>query len=96
VFPEYRVITYFGDEEEWEGRFNVIWVGDIFGGRNIYNELVFTNELGLEVDPTELTDFLLTVEGVGEIESLVISFSSQSDLRTVRASLMCTEIELRH
>lgn len=50
------------------------------------NELVFTNDLGFEVDSTLLTDLLLTVEGIDQIETLVISFSSQfTDLKVVRA-----------
>lgn len=51
-----------------------------------YDELVFTNDLGIEVESTVLADFLLTVEGIDQIETLVISYSSQfHDLTVVRA-----------
>ncbi|NOU71801.1 hypothetical protein GC098_10275 [Paenibacillus sp. LMG 31458] len=51
-----------------------------------YDSIEFTNRLGIEVDSTELSDFMGNVEGIGQIETLSINFSSQlKDLEVVRA-----------
>src|SRR5688572_21658023 len=50
-----------------------------------YDGIEFTNSSGAEVDSDALADYLSTVEGVEQIQNLIISYSSQlKDLRVVK------------
>ncbi|CAH0121223.1 hypothetical protein PAE9249_03749 [Paenibacillus sp. CECT 9249] len=51
-----------------------------------YDSIAFMNSVGMEVDSSELVDFMSKLEGRGKIEKLSISFNSQlKDLQVVRA-----------
>lgn len=51
-----------------------------------FDSIKFTNKLGIEVDSITLTDYLSEVKGIGQIQSLSISYSSQLiDLKVIRA-----------
>lgn len=51
-----------------------------------YDSIEFTNRMGGEVDSIELAEYLVNVEGISQVQKLIIDFSSQlNDLKIVRA-----------